>query len=136
MSTIRDAPGGPSGGGGRSGVTFAACVLTLVGTFQLVAGLTAVIDDEFYVVVRDYAFGLDVTAWGWIHIVNGAVLLVFGVGLFARRRWAGAGAIALAMLSGLVNFMAIPYYPVWSIVVIALSVWVIWSLTRPGAIHS
>jgi hypothetical protein len=32
--------------------------------------------------------------------------------------------------------MAIPYYPVWSIVVIALSVWVIWSLTRPGAIHS
>lgn len=135
MSTIPDAPAGPSGGV-RSGVTFAACMLTLVGTFQLVAGLTAVIDDEFYVVVRDYAFDLDVTAWGWIHIVNGSVLLVFGLGLFARRRWAGAGAIGLAMLSGLVNFMAIPYYPVWSILVIALNVWVIWSLTRPGAIHA
>jgi hypothetical protein len=47
-----------------------------------------------------------------------------------------AGAIALAMLSGLVYLMAIPYYPAWSIVVIALCVCVIWSLTRPGAIHS
>jgi uncharacterized membrane protein len=134
MSSIPDATGGPSGGAVRGGVMFAACLLTLVGAFELVAGLTAIIDDEFYVVVRDYAFDLDVTAWGWIHLVNGTVLLVFGVGLFARRRWAGAGAIALAMLSGLINFMAIPYYPVWSILVIALNVWVIWSLTRPGAI--
>ena len=62
------------------------------------------------------------------------MLIVFGIGLFARRRWAAAGAIALAMLSGLVNFVAIPYYPVWWILVIALCVWVIWSLTRPGAI--
>lgn len=131
MSTIPDGSGSPSVGG----VTFAACVLTLVGAFEVVAGLTAIVDDEFYVVVRDYAFDLDVTSWGWIHLVNGTVLLVFGIGLFARRRWAGAGAVALAMLSGLVNFMAIPYYPVWSIVVIALCVWVIWSLTRPGAIH-
>jgi hypothetical protein len=62
-------------------------VLTLVGAFELVAGLTALIDDEFYVVVRDYAFDLDVTAWGWIHLVNGTVLFVFGIGLFAGRRW-------------------------------------------------
>ena len=57
MSTI---PGG-SGSSSVGGVTFAACVLTLVGAFELIAGLTAIIDDEFYVVVRDYAFDLDVT---------------------------------------------------------------------------
>jgi hypothetical protein len=132
MAIIPDGSGSPSVGG----VTFAACVLTLVGAFELVAGLTAIIDDGFYVVVRDYAFDLDVTAWGWIHLVNGTVLLVFGIGLFARRRWAGAGAVALAMLTALINFMAIPYYPAWSILVIGLCVWVIWSLTRPGAIQS
>jgi hypothetical protein len=132
MSTT---PDGPSGGA-VGGVTFAACVLTLIGAFQFIAGLTAIIDDEFYVVVRNYAFDLDVTVWGWIHLVNGTVLLVFGIGLFARRRWAGAGTIGLAMLTGLVNFMTIPYYPVWSILVIGLNVWVIWSLTRPGVIHS
>jgi hypothetical protein len=104
MSTIPDGSGSPSVGG----VTFAAWVLTLVGAFELVAGLTALIDDEFYVVVRDYAFDLDVTAWGWIHLVNWTVLSVFGIGLFARRRWAGAGAIALAMLSGLVNSWRFP----------------------------
>jgi hypothetical protein len=134
MSITPDGSGSPYRSAG--GVTFAACVLTLVGAFELVAGLTAIIDDGFYVVVRDYAFDLDVTAWGWIHLVNGIVLLVFGISLFAGRRWAGAGAVALAMLSALVNFMAIPYYPVWSIVVIGLCVWVIWSLTRPGAIRS
>ena len=45
-------------------------------------------------------------------------------------------AIVLAMLSALANFFFIPYYPIWALVVIALDVWVIWALTRPGAIES
>jgi hypothetical protein len=40
-----------------------------------------------------------------------------------------------AGLSAVANFFFIPYYPLWSIVVIALDVWVIWALTRPGAIR-
>jgi hypothetical protein len=34
------------------------------------------------------------------------------------------------------NFFFIPYYPLWAIVVIALDVWVIWALTRPGVVES
>jgi hypothetical protein len=65
-------------------------------------------------------------------------LLLIGVGwgLFARRAWAGVAAIVLAGLSAIASFFFIPYYPVWSIVVIALDVWVIWSLTRPGAVDT
>ena len=59
-----------------------------------------------------------------------------GMGLFSRATWAGVTAIVLAMLSATVNFFFIPYYPFWSIVVIALDVWVIWSLTRPSAIRT
>jgi hypothetical protein len=39
----------------------------------------------------------------------------------------------LAILTAIENFFFIPYYPFWSILVIALCVWVIWALTRPGA---
>ena len=119
-----------------SGVVFAASVLTLIGCFQAIAGLVAIFDDEFYVVTRNYTFDLDTSAWGWLHLLIGIALVFTGYGLFSRRPWAGIAAIALAMLSALANFFFIPYYPFWSLLVIALDVWVIWSLTRPGAIET
>jgi hypothetical protein len=118
------------------GVVFAASVLTMVGCFQLIAGLVAIFDDEFYVVARNYTFDLDTTAWGWIHLLLGILLVVTGFGLFSRQTWAGVTSIFLAMLTAVENFFFIPYYPFWSILVIALSVWVIWALTRPGAIET
>ena len=126
----------PVSGWALGGVTFAACVLTLIGGFQVIAGLVAIIDDNFYVVARNYTFDLDTSGWGWIHLILGALLVATGVGLFARQTWAGLTAIVLASLSALANFFFVPYYPFWAIVVIALDVWVIWALTRPGAIRT
>jgi len=118
------------------GIAFAATVLTIIGFFQVIAGLTAIFDDDFYVVARNYTFDLDASAWGWIHLLLGILLVATGFGLFARRPWAGATAIMLASLSAVLNFFFIPYYPFWSILVIALDIWVIWSLTRPGVIET
>jgi hypothetical protein len=111
-------------------------MLTLVGVFQVLAGLVALFNDEFFVVTRNYTFDLDVTVWGWIHLILGAALIFTGFGLFSRRTWAGVTAIMLAMLSALANFFFIPYYPIWALVMIGLDVWVIWALTRPGAIET
>jgi hypothetical protein len=118
------------------GIVFAATMMVLIGVFQSLAGLVAIFNDDFYVLTRNYTFDLDVTAWGWIHLLVGLLILATGFGLFGRRTWAGVTAIMLCMLSALVNFFFIPYYPVWSLVVIGLNVWVIWSLTRPGAIET
>jgi hypothetical protein len=118
------------------GLVFAATMMTLIGTFQVITGLVAVFNDEFYVVARNYTFDLDVSAWGWIHLIIGLLVLVAGFGLFARKTWAGITAIVLAMLSALANFFFIPYYPIWSLVEIGLAMWVIWALTRPGAIET
>ncbi len=126
----------PISGWAAGGITFAACVLVLIGAFQLIAGLAAVFDDEFYVVTNNYTFNLDVSAWGWIHLLLGVLLVATGFGLFARSTWAGVTALVLVMVSAVVNFFFIPYYPFWSIVVIALDMWVIWALTRPGAIRT
>jgi hypothetical protein len=117
-----------------AGVTFAGCILALIGVFQIIAGLTAIFDDEFFVVTRNYTFDVDTTVWGWLHLLLGILLVVTAFGLFSRSAWAGVTAIFLAMLSAVANFFFIPYYPVWAIVVIALDVWVIWALTRPGAV--
>ena len=117
-------------------IAFAATMLVLIGVFQSLAGLVAIFNDEFYVVARNYTFDLDVSAWGWIHLLIGLAVLATGMGLFARKAWAGVAGIMLCMLSAIANFFFIPYYPIWSLVVIGLAVWVIWALTRPGAIET
>jgi hypothetical protein len=114
------------------GLIFAATILTLVGTFQAIIGLAAIIEDQFFVVGREYAFEVDTTAYGWIHLFIGIIVAGAGFALFAGRTSAVVFAIFIAGLSAVANFFSIPYYPFWAILVIALNVWVIWSLTRPG----
>ena len=117
------------------GVTFAGTMMILVGVFQTIAGLAAILEDEFFVVTQNYVFDLDVTAWGWIHLIIGIVAILAGYFLFVGRAWAAALAILLAMLSAISNFFFIPYYPFWSLLMIAIAIWVIWSVTRPGVVR-
>ena len=118
------------------GITFAGVIMILVGSFQTIAGLVAIIDDDFYVVAQNYTFDVDTTAWGWIHLLLGILILLAGFALFAGSAWAAVTAVVLAVLSAIANFFFIPYYPFWSLLMIALAVWVIWSLTRPGAVRA
>jgi hypothetical protein len=126
----------PVSGWAVSGTAFAATVLVMIGALQALYGLVAIFDDTFFAVTPNYVFRFDVTAWGWVHIVLGVAIAAAGIGLFAQQAWAGIVAIILAVLSAVANFLFIPHYPVWSLVVIALDVWVIWSLTRPGVIET
>jgi hypothetical protein len=114
------------------GISFAATMLLLIGVFQAIDGLVAILNDSFFVVTKNYTFDLDVTAWGWIHLILGILLVFAGWGIFTGKTWAGIAGITLAVLSAIANFFFIPYYPFWSILVIGLDVWVIWALTRPG----
>jgi hypothetical protein len=116
------------------GVSFASVILIMVGIFQILDGLAAIIKDEFFVVTDNFAFNLDVTAWGWIHLAIGVLVLIIGLSLLTGKAWAAVAAIFIAVLSAVANFFFIPYYPWWSLLMIALAVWVIWSLTRPGVV--
>ena len=137
MSTMQQSPQDQEvSGWALGGIAFAGTILTLAGVFQALAGLVAIFNDDFYVVARNYTFDLDVSAWGWIHLLIGLAVLAVGMGLFARRTWAGVAAIVVAVLSAISNFFFIPYYPIWSLLVIGLCVWVIWAVTRPGAIQT
>ena len=127
-------PREPVSGWAVGGLTFAATMLVLIGIFQVIAGLVAIFNDDFYVLTQNYTFDLDVSGWGWIHLIIGVAVILVGYFLYAGATWAGVTAIVLAVLSAVSNFFFIPYYPFWSILVIALAVWVIWALTRPGVL--
>ena len=113
-------------------VVFAAVMMLIIGSFQIITGIAAIFEDEFFVVGANYIYDVDVTAWGWIHLVLGAIMFFAGLGVMAGATWARVVGIALASLSAIANFFFIPYYPLWAILVIALDVTVIWALCVYG----
>jgi hypothetical protein len=112
----------------RGLTVFAAIMMMVVGTFQALQGLVALFNSEFYVVGREYTFEFDVTAWGWIHLLLGALVAVAGASLYSGATWARWTAIVLVGLSMLANFMWLPYYPIWGLVILALDVAVVWAI--------
>lgn len=115
---------------------FASVVLILIGIVQFLSGLTAIINDEvaFWVTTDDanYWLTLDTTGWGWIHLALGVIIFIAGLAVLSGKVWARTIGVAVAAASTVVNFMFIPVYPFWSIVIIALNIFVIWALTVHG----
>ena len=110
-------------------VLFAGILMIVIGIFQAVQGLAAIFENEFYVATENYFLEFDVTAWGWIHLIIGALVIFAGYSLMAGRTFGRILGLILATLSAIANFFFIPYYPFWSLLMIALAVWVIWALT-------
>ena len=110
-------------------VVFAGVMLMIIGTYHAFTGLAAIIENEFFVVGPNYAYELDVTAWGWLHLIFGAIVAAAGYGVFSGATWARVVGITLAAISAVGNFFFIPYQPVWAILIIALDVLVIAALT-------
>lgn len=111
---------------------FAAVMMLMIGVFQAIAGFVALVNDTFYVVGEEWIFQFDATTWGWIHLILGVVVFLAGLGLFSGAVWARTVGVALAVIVAAVSFAWLPWYPLWGIVLIALSVAVIWALVAHG----
>jgi hypothetical protein len=107
---------------------FAAIIMIVIGFFHVVQGIAALFRNEIYVVGAQYVFSFDLTAWGWIHLLAGILLIAAGFAIRTGRVWARSVGIGLAVLSMIANFLFLPYYPVWSLLIIALDVFIIWAL--------
>ncbi|KQV18815.1 MULTISPECIES: hypothetical protein [unclassified Kitasatospora] len=108
--------------------TFAAVLMIFGGAMAIFEGIAAIAKDDLLVVTRDYAFRMNTTGWGWIHLILGILIVLAGIALFSGALWARIIGVALAGLSMVANFLWLPYYPFWAIVLIALDVFVIWAL--------
>jgi hypothetical protein len=132
--------GYPSGPGGRvqtgwvGWIVFAGVMLVLLGIFHLIQGLVALFRDEVYLVGKHgLIVNVDYTAWGWVHVVGGLVAVLAGFCLMRAQLWARILAVVVALLSAVINVAFLPAYPLWSAMMIAIDVLVIWAVIVHGA---
>lgn len=129
MSTPRSTEEDSSRQGFALGLSMLAAVLLLIaGIVSLLQGIAAAAGDDLFVVGVNYTYSFNLTGWGWVHIIIGILVIIASFGLFAGATWARVVAITLASLSIIANFLWLPNYPLWAIVVIVLDVIVIWAV--------
>jgi hypothetical protein len=114
-------------------VAFAGIMLIMLGFFQAIEGLVALFNDGFYLVrPNGLVVNVDYTAWGWTHLILGAVAVAVGFGLMVGNMLARVAGIAIALISAILNLAFISAYPVWSTILIALDVIVIYAIVVHG----
>jgi len=111
---------------------FAAFTLMLVGFFHIIAGIAGIFQPNFYVTTSNYFFQFSTATWGWIHTIVGIIVLAAGFSLFTGAVWARTVGVILAVISAVANFAFLPHYPLWSALIIAVDIAVIWALTTHG----
>jgi hypothetical protein len=113
-------------------IIFAGAMMMLSGLFNLVTGLVAIFDDEIYVNGPRATVVFDLTAWGWIHVILGFILFVIGIALLGGYLWARLTAVVIVGLNMLTQLLELPAYPLFSIIIIALNVFIMYALLVHG----
>ncbi|WP_245996410.1 DUF7144 family membrane protein [Streptomyces armeniacus] len=114
-------------------VVFGAVMLLIAGVLDVFRGIVAIAKDDLIVATPDYTFEFDTAGWGWVHLILGAATVLVAFGLFSGSLWARVVGVVMAGLLIVSSFLSLPYYPVWSIVLMAMSALVIWALcTMPS----
>ena len=108
---------------------FAGSMMVMVGVLQFFEGLIALVNgNDFLVNTPRYVFQFDATTWGWTHLVLGILVAAAGAFIFTGNPVARGVGIVLVGLSAVANFLWVPYYPIWALVILAVDVFVIWGL--------
>lgn len=113
-------------------ILFAALMMIMIGTFNALSGLAAIVENELFITGPAGALVVDMTTWGWVHLVLGGAVAVVGVFLVREASWARYAAIGLVMVNVMSQMLALPSYPVWALVVITLDVLALWALVVHG----
>jgi hypothetical protein len=119
--------GGRTHGGGWA--VFAAVMLLVIGGLDALYGLAAILNNDVVIVGGHGAVVAGVTTWGWITLVLGVVLILTGIGLLAEVSAARWAAVVLIALGAVLQFVWFPAAPLWTLLIIGLSVVVVYQLT-------
>ncbi|XRQ06186.1 DUF7144 family membrane protein [Actinomadura welshii] len=112
-------------------LTFAGTIALVVGAFNVIAGLVALFDDEYYLVGQNQILVFDFTTWGWFWLAVGLVQLAIGGGIMAGKTWARAAGVVFAVLAAIGHLAFLQAFPLWSVLTIGLCVLLIYALTAP-----
>ncbi|WP_420716472.1 DUF7144 family membrane protein [Streptomyces sp. H27-H1] len=111
-----------------SGAMFAGVLMLMEGVLGILKGIVGIADDDVYASVGDYTFKFDATAWGWIHLIVGIVLAIVGAGILKGAAWARGTGVVIVALDVVLNFLWLPYTPLWALISIAIGIFIIWAL--------
>ena len=106
----------------------AAALLFVAGLVAVFQGISALANDDLFVIGTEYVYKFDLTTWGWIHLIIGILAILVAGGLAVGADWARISAIIIASISIIAQFLWLPYYPLWAILIIALDLVVIWAV--------
>jgi hypothetical protein len=114
-------------------VVFAAFMMLINGFIQMIEGLMALVNDEYYAVSSSgLAVSVDFTTWGWVHLLLGAAIFASGLGVLAGNMLARFVGVLLAGFNAIVALLFIEAAPVWGIILITVDILVIYALTVHG----
>ena len=119
--------------GWTSWVVFAGIMMIMVGAFQSIQGLVGLFNRAYYLVAPSgLVLNVDYTVWGWTHLILGILAVATGLGLLAGNTVARVVGVVLAVISAILNLVFIAAYPIWSTIVIAVDVLIIYALAVHG----
>jgi|tagenome__1003787_1003787.scaffolds.fasta_scaffold20988537_7 uncharacterized membrane protein len=136
MAATTPAPGRAAGEGRYEAqpepggwAVFAGVILAMAGAFNFIFGLTAVLNDQVLVTSGHGVLIADFTAWGWVHMCLGVLMTLAAFGLFSGANWARWTAVFFAAVNAVAQVGFLTASPIFSLIVIALDVIVIYQLT-------
>lgn len=114
-------------------IWFAGIMMIVMGSFNAIEGLVALFRGEYYVVTEAQVLVFDITAWGWITLLIGVLVALAGAALLSGAAWARVVAVVLAVVNAVAQLAFASVHPLWSTIVIALCVTVIWAVVVHGS---
>jgi hypothetical protein len=109
---------------------FAAIVLVIAGTLDALWGLAEIINGHVVTVAGGHVLLWSFVAWGWIHLIVGVLMVATGFGLLTMQDWARWAAVFFAAINAILQIGNVTAFPLWSLIIIALDVIVIYHLTE------
>jgi hypothetical protein len=114
-------------------IVFAAVAMVISGLFNITWGIVALVRDQVFVVgSRGNVVTIDYTTWGWINLIVGIIVIVLGLALLTGNTAALVGGVVVAVLSIVNNLFVLSAYPIWSVLIIAFDVIVIFAICVHG----
>ncbi|MEV4147754.1 hypothetical protein AB0J40_29085 [Amycolatopsis sp. NPDC049691] len=113
-------------------IWFAGAITVLAGLFNVVEGVVALFDRDYYVIGPSGLLVFSLAGWGWLHLIVGILVVLTGIALFTGSQWARVVTVALAGFNALAQLAFLSAYPFWGVLVIALDVLVIWAVIVHG----
>jgi hypothetical protein len=110
-------------------LAFAGVVLIIVGSLDALWGLAAILNDEVVVVGGTGALIVDLTTWGWVHLILGSIIALTGFGVLTGNAAARVAAIFFVAVNAVAQIVWFPAAPLWSMLIIFLDVVIIYQLT-------